>query len=102
MCGVNTKIVTWYRGFRLDRPRYQLLRSASGENRRALRLGKVLRIRRISSHKNTDAVEASALCPSYRSSPTSWRLPKMRPWSRMYHYFMFNRDEFLIALPHAL
>lgn len=47
------------------------------------------------SHKNTDAVESIGATPFIPFKSNSLPPAEESAWSRMYHYFMFNREEFL-------
>jgi transposase len=48
-----------------------------------------------SSRSNATAIEKHGAMPLIRSSRTLSSRPKAPPWTRMYHQFAYNRDDFL-------
>jgi transposase len=96
MCGVNTKIVTGVEvsGWVAHDTNYFV----PLVERTAAHFGveKVSADKAYLSHKNTDAVESVGATPFIPFKSNSLPPAEDSAWSRMYHYFMFNREEFLM------
>jgi transposase len=95
MCGTTTKVVTGVEvsGWTAHDTNYFV----TLVERTAARFDveKVSADKAYLSHKNTDAVESVGATPFIPFKSNSLPPAEDSAWSRMYHYFMFNREEFL-------
>jgi transposase len=95
MCGTTTKIVTSVEvsGWTAHDTNYFVpLVERTAEH---FEVERVSADKAYLSHKNTDAVESVGATPFIPLKSNSLQPAEDSAWARMYHYFMFNRDEFL-------
>ncbi|HEX2108959.1 MAG TPA: transposase, partial [Rubrobacteraceae bacterium] len=95
MCGTTTKIVTSVEvsGWTAHDTNYFVpLVERTAEH---FEVERVSADKAYLSHKNTDAVESIGATPFIPLKSNSLPPAEDSAWARMYHYFMFNRDEFL-------
>jgi transposase len=96
MCGVRTKIVTGVEvsGWTAHDTNYfvpLVERTAAHFD-----VAEVSADKAYLSHKNASAVESIGATPFVPFKSNSLPPAEDSAWSRMYHYFMFNRDEFML------
>jgi transposase len=95
MCGTNTKVVTGVEvsGWTAHDTNYfvpLIERTAAHFDVERISADKAYL-----SHKNADATEGIGATPFIPFKSNSLPPAEDSAWSRMYHYFMFNREEFL-------
>lgn len=97
MCGVKTNIITAVEiteGFANDSPQLSSLVRQTAEH---FEVKEVSCDRAYSSRKNLKLIEDEGALPfiPFKSNARGRRDKGSGVWKRMYHYFMFNHDEFL-------
>jgi transposase/predicted nucleic acid-binding Zn finger protein len=95
MCGVNTHIVTSVdiSGWEAHDTTYFVpLLEQTAQN---FRITEVSADKAYLAHKNLTAVEAVNAVPFIPFKTNTFPTTEDSAWGRMYHYFMFRRDEFL-------
>ena len=96
MCGVNTHIVTSVdiSGWEAHDTTYFVpLLEQTAQN---FQIAEVSADKAYISHKNIEAVEAVNAMPFIPFKSNALPTTEDSAWSRMYHYFMLKRDEFMI------